>query len=174
MPSVRDQILCLLSTAPNGAGFTTPITRALVQRGVVGSMTNPSRVASVLTDLLEQGLVSIHLRNEWRITPEGRASLEGTPGDGRELARARDLYKGSLAEVTGREVGYYTERRFRHSLVTYARALAADGGVEPVFREELTLACDQLQEAQANGWNPAVIPLEERTYARLRELLARS
>jgi len=39
---------------------------------VVGESTSPIRIASVLTDLCNEGLVSIHLRNEWRITDQGR------------------------------------------------------------------------------------------------------
>src|SRR5215472_4976209 len=72
MPELRDHILALLNDSPTGGGFATPITAQLVRLGVVGDGTSPARVASVLTDLLNEGLVSIHLRNEWQITERGR------------------------------------------------------------------------------------------------------
>ncbi len=77
MPHVRDYILALLNDSPTGGGFATPITAQLVQRGVVGEGTSPARIASVLTDLFTEGLVSIHLRNEWRITELGRGRCDG-------------------------------------------------------------------------------------------------
>lgn len=75
MPDLRLRILTLLSGSPSGGGFATPITHALIDRGVVGPGTRPAKVASVLTDLFEEGYVSIHLRNEWRITDHGRRFL---------------------------------------------------------------------------------------------------
>ena len=75
MPHVRDHILTLLDHSPNGGGFATPITNALIRLNVVGQSTSPIRIASVLTGLHEEGLVSVHLRNEWRITDQGRQYL---------------------------------------------------------------------------------------------------
>jgi hypothetical protein len=72
MPHIRDAILALLNDSPTGGGFATPITTELVRRRVVGEGTNPARIASVLTDLLNEGLVSLWLRNEWKITDRGR------------------------------------------------------------------------------------------------------
>src|SRR4029077_13987673 len=65
MPDLRLRILGLLAKAPNGGGFATPITHALIANGWAGGETSPPRIASVLTDLFEEGYVSIHLRNEW-------------------------------------------------------------------------------------------------------------
>jgi hypothetical protein len=75
MPDLRLRILALLSKAPNGGGFATPITQVLISRGWAGAETSPTKVASILTDLFEEGCVSIHLRNEWRITEHGRRFL---------------------------------------------------------------------------------------------------
>ncbi len=75
VPGLRLRILGLLSKAPNGGGFATPITHALVAKGWVGSETSPTKIASILTDLYEENYVSIHLRNEWRITDHGRRFL---------------------------------------------------------------------------------------------------
>lgn len=75
MPDLRIRILGLLSNAPNGGGFATPITHELIDRGWVGPGTSPAKIASVLTDLFEEQYVSIHLRNEWRITDQGRRYL---------------------------------------------------------------------------------------------------
>jgi hypothetical protein len=75
MPHLRDHILALLNESPTGGGFATPITGQLVRLGVVGEGTSAARIASVLTDLFNEGLVSLHLRNEWRITDKGRQQV---------------------------------------------------------------------------------------------------
>lgn len=74
-PDLRVRILALLADSPTGGGFATPLTEALVAKGAAGPGTSPAKIASVLTDLFEEGYVSIHLRNEWRITGEGRQFL---------------------------------------------------------------------------------------------------
>jgi hypothetical protein len=73
IPDLRVRILSILSRA-TGA-FATPLTFDLIERGWVGPGTSPTKIASVLTDLFEEGYVSIHLRNEWRITDLGRRFL---------------------------------------------------------------------------------------------------
>lgn len=74
-PELRDHVLELLNDSANGAGFATPMTEALIRHGVVGLKTSASKIASLLTDLCGEGLVGIHLGNEWRITAAGRHSL---------------------------------------------------------------------------------------------------
>jgi hypothetical protein len=74
-PDVRIRILSLLSKAPSGGGFATPITQVLIAKRWVGAETSAAKIASILTDLFEEGYVSIHLRNEWRITDHGRRFL---------------------------------------------------------------------------------------------------
>jgi hypothetical protein len=73
MPDLRIRILSILSKT-TGA-FATPLTIDLIDRGWVGRGTSPTKIASVLTDLFEENYVSIHLRNEWRITDKGREFL---------------------------------------------------------------------------------------------------
>ena len=73
MPDLRIRILSILSRT-TGA-FATPLTIDLIDRGWVGRGTSPTKIASVLTDLFEENYVSIHLRNEWRITDKGREFL---------------------------------------------------------------------------------------------------
>jgi hypothetical protein len=74
-PDLRVRILVLLADSPTGGGFATPITETLVAKGAAGPGTSAAKIASVLTDLFEEGYVSIHLRNEWRITDDGRRFL---------------------------------------------------------------------------------------------------
>jgi hypothetical protein len=74
-PALRVRILNLLTESPSGGGFATPITHVLIEKGVVGPETSPAKVASILTDLFNEGYVSIHLRNEWKITDQGRDFL---------------------------------------------------------------------------------------------------
>jgi hypothetical protein len=81
MPDLRVRILAILSRT-TGA-FATPLTTELIERGWVGPGTSPTKIASVLTDLFEEHYVSIHLRNEWRITDEGRRFL-GNRADDKE------------------------------------------------------------------------------------------
>ncbi|HVC75343.1 MAG TPA: hypothetical protein VND96_02380 [Candidatus Micrarchaeaceae archaeon] len=73
MPDLRIRILSILSQT-TGA-LATPLTIDLIDRGWVGRGTSPTKIASVLTDLFEENYVSIHLRNEWRITDKGREVL---------------------------------------------------------------------------------------------------
>lgn len=82
MPDLRIRVLSILSKT-TGA-FATPLTIELVGRGWVGPGTSPAKIASVLTDLFEEHYVSIHLRNEWRITDEGRQFL-GDRAEGKEI-----------------------------------------------------------------------------------------
>lgn len=97
VPSLRDQILSVLESSPNGSSFATPITSALVRMGVIGVNTSPARVATVLTDLQAEGLVSIHLRNEWRITDDGRLALHASLESHGDLRRVRRHYEESVA-----------------------------------------------------------------------------
>jgi len=79
LPDLRIRILSILSKV-TGA-FATPLTIDLIERGWVGRGTSATKIASVLTDLFEEHYVSIHLRNEWRITDEGRAFLGSRAND---------------------------------------------------------------------------------------------
>jgi hypothetical protein len=79
-PDLRIGVLAILNESPGGGGFATPLMHSLVERGVVGPDTSAAKVASVLTDLCEEGYVSIHLRHEWRITDEGRRYLADWDG----------------------------------------------------------------------------------------------
>ncbi len=81
VPDLRIRILQVLEQF--GGAFATPLTRVLIDQGVVGPNTSPTKIASVLTDLFEENHVSIHLKNEWKITEHGRRFL----ADRRELGQ---------------------------------------------------------------------------------------
>jgi DNA-binding PadR family transcriptional regulator len=166
-PRVRDHILAILDGSPNHGNFTTPITRALAQTGMVGADTTPARIASVLTDLLEDGLVSIHLRNEWRLTEDGVAAVAGVAEEA-DLARLRDLYRTYRAFVAGSETGYYTERRYRSSLDRYARALIEAGELPARESQQVVAALRAVRTAEALPWSPKAVSLADAAYARLQ------
>src|SRR5260221_10005252 len=57
MPDLQIRVLTVLANSPGGGGFATPVTQELVARGVVGVRTSSAKIASILTDLFEEGYV---------------------------------------------------------------------------------------------------------------------
>ncbi|HEX4756006.1 MAG TPA: hypothetical protein VH661_09700 [Candidatus Dormibacteraeota bacterium] len=170
-PSVREHILTVLASSPRGGNFVTPITGALVRLGVVGPRTNPARVATVLTDLMTEGLVSTHLRNEWRITADGRSAVKAFSEDGRDLPRIRRLYEECRRPVLNRTAGYYTERRYRLALVRYARALIALEELSSADKEQLLAAREAVDLAEARNWSPRMVNAVDHAYELLQAVL---
>ena len=171
VPSVRDHILTVLASSSQGGSFATQITGALVRLGVVGPNTSPARVATVLTDMLTEGLVSIHLRNEWRITADGLLALKAFSEDGGDLPGIRRLYEECRRPVLAEAAGYYTERRYRLALVRYARALIALECLSPANREQLLAAFEAVDLAEAGDWSPRVVNAIDNAYEHLQEVL---
>jgi len=171
IPSVRDHILTVLTASPQGGTFATPITGALVRLGVVGPNTSPARIATVLTDMLTEGLVSVHLRNEWRITAEGLAALNASSEDGGDLLRVRRLYEECRRPVLKETAGYYTEKRYRLALARYARALTAREDLSSPNRGQLLAAREAVDRAEAGAWSPRMVDAVDHAYEQLQKVL---
>jgi hypothetical protein len=171
IPSVRDHVLTVLAASAQGGTFATPITGALVRLGVVGPDTSPARIAAVLTDMLTEGLVSVHLRNEWRITAEGLSALDAFSDDGGDLPRLRRLYEECRRPVLKETAGYYTEKRYRLALVRYARALTALKDLSSANREQLLAAREAVDRAEAGDWSPRMVNAVDHAYEQLQKIL---
>jgi hypothetical protein len=170
-PSVRHHILTVLASGAPGGSFVTPVTRALVSLGVVGPHTSPARIATVLTDMLTEGLVSIHLRNEWRITADGLSALEAFSEDCGDLLRLRRLYSQWRRPVLDHTAGYYTAKRYRLALVRYAAALIAAENVSSTNKEHLLVAREAVDLAEAGDWSPSMVNALDHAYERLQEVM---
>lgn len=169
-PQVRDHVLAILAASPGSGNFATPITRALTQMKVVGPETSPARIASVLTELLEEGLVSLHLRNEWRLTTKGRAAIEELP-ESTDLAHMRDLYQATKALGDREPVGYHTEKRHRSLLQLYVQALIEADELPSIETQRLSAAVEILKAAEAVKWSPSAVALVEAAYSNLQQLV---
>jgi predicted DNA-binding transcriptional regulator AlpA len=169
-PVVRDSILAVLASSPSHGSFATPITRELTRMGVVGPDTSPARIASILTELLDEGLVSLHLRNEWRITSEGRAAVEGQ-GDDPDITRLRRLYETTRRLVVEEPTCYYTEQRYRAALLHYARALIAGGNLNSEQMERLVAAYQTVTEADQLPWSPRTVEARDVAHLLLQQVV---
>ena len=174
VPSVRYHILTVLASSPRGGNLTTLITRALVRLGVVGPDTSPARVATVLTDLLTEGLVSIHPGNQWRITTDGLSALEAEDDGGRDLLEIRRHYEECRRPVLHGTAGYQTERGYRLALVRYAKALTYAEDLGSANREQILAAHEEVELAEAVDWSPPWCHTVNRAYERLQEVVSQT